>query len=73
MFSITCLKGKEEKGQKLPSRSAIYVLIYVSIISLTTYFSSDHSCDYGFQKTLEWYMNREIRRGYNVGTLMIDK
>lgn len=52
MFSITCLKGKEEKGQKLPSWSAIYVLIYVSIISLTTYFSSDHSCDYGFQKSL---------------------
>lgn len=52
MFSITCLKGKEEKGQKLPSWSAIYVLIYVSITSLTTYFSSDHSCDYGFQKPL---------------------
>lgn len=72
MFSITCLKGKEEKGQKLPSRSAIYVLIYVSIISLTTYFSSEQ-LRLWVSKTLEWYMYREIRRGYNVGTLMIDK
>lgn len=52
MYGITCLRKKKEKEQKLLSRSAICVLTYGSIMSLTSSFSFYHSSDYGFQNLL---------------------